>query len=84
MGYILFHSVYGEKNAPKKHKSYKPYEGCSIPIHGDAWFMPDWTRIEGRQIISDRENQYEALMNIFNMNDIYEYAMEYISNESNN
>jgi len=46
--------------------------------------MPDWTRIEGRQIISDRENQYEALMNIFNMNDIYEYAMEYISNESNN
>ena len=36
-----------------------------IPIHGDAFFMPDWTRKKGIDIIKGRKAQWEALMLIF-------------------
>ena len=74
MGYIMFHLSYGSKSAPLKHKKNKPYDETVVPLHGDAHFMPDWTRSLGKKIIKGRENQYEALMLMFGMKEIYKYS----------
>ena len=75
MGYVQFHLSYGSKSSPKKiHEN--PFIGTLIPMHGDAWFMPDWTRENGREIIREREKEYKALMLIFGLGEICEYALE--------
>ena len=83
MGYVLFHLGYGSKSSPPKTLGrgsllYKrrSFAGTLIPMHGDAWFMPDWTRKMGREIICGREKEYKALMLIFGLGEIYEYALE--------
>jgi FkbM family methyltransferase len=81
MGYVLFHLTYQGKNAPSKHKSGRPYDETIIPVHGNAWFMPDWTRSEGKKIIKAKGNKYEALMLMFSMADIHKYAIETIQGE---
>jgi len=80
MGYILFHTSYRGKSAPAKHKSDKPFNETIIPLHGDAWFMPDWTRSEGIEMIKGREKQYKALMIMFGMKDIQKYALIQMEN----
>jgi len=77
-GYIMFHASYGGKSSPARHNSSKPYEYTTMPLHGDAWFMPDWTRANGVKIINGREKQYEALMFIFGMKDLHDYAVKSI------
>jgi FkbM family methyltransferase len=78
MGYVLFHIAYGAKGAPVKQKASKPFDETIIPLHGDAWFMPDWTRGKGKKIILGREKQYKGLMMIFNMKEIHEYSLSQI------
>jgi len=78
MGYILFHIAYTGKSAPAKHNTTRPYDETIIPLHGDAWFMPDWTRNEGIRIIKGSENQYKALMQLFGMRGILEYALMHL------
>ena len=73
LGYIMFHLSYGSAQRPifslftRKHVN-------QIPIHGDAFFMPDWTRKKGIDIIKGRKAQWEALMLIFGMESIFDYA----------
>jgi len=74
IGYILFYTTYAGKSSPEKHKTNKPYDETIIPLHGDAWFMPDWTRNEGIEMIKGRENHYEALMLMFGMEEIFNYS----------
>jgi hypothetical protein len=74
MGYVQFHLSYGSKSSLKPRV--RPFAGTLIPIHGDAWFMPDWTRKNGREIIKEREKEYEALMLIFGLSEIYEDALD--------
>ena len=74
MGYVQFHLSYISRSSPKARD--KPFAGTLIPILGDAWFMPDWTRGKGRGIIRKREKEYEALMLIFGLGEIFEYALE--------
>ncbi|MBT5400684.1 FkbM family methyltransferase [bacterium] len=78
-GYVMFHTSYGGKSSPERHRSSKPYEYTVMPLHGDAWFMPDWTRSNGAEIISGREKQYKALMSIFGMKDLHKYATSYLA-----
>ena len=78
MGYILFHISYSSKGAPIKQKSSRPFDQTIIPVHGDAWFMPDWTREKGKKIILGREKIYKALMMIYNMKEIHKYALSEI------
>lgn len=67
MGYVLFHLAYTNKSVDNRHIN-------QMPIHGDAWFIPDWTRKEGIEIIRGRERKWEALMLIYGMEGIYDYA----------
>jgi FkbM family methyltransferase len=73
LGYILFHVSSVMRSAPLKHKSSRPFDRTVIPLHGDAYFMPDWTR--WRSVVGERQRKYEALMHIFGLEDVYNYAM---------
>jgi FkbM family methyltransferase len=73
LGYITFHLAYCSKTSPSISDTNKKNRHIGIPLHGDIWFMPDWTRQKGKDIIKNREPQYEALMMIFDMSNILEY-----------
>lgn len=70
-GYLLFHVSSVMRSAPKRHNSKAPFARTVIPMHGDAYFMPDWSR--WRPLVGTRERQYEALMRIFGLEDVFEY-----------
>ncbi len=74
-GYALFHMTYVSKSAPARQRGAHPFGGTLLPLHGDAWFFPDWTRPEGRALIADREPQYRALMHVFALDDVADYAL---------
>ncbi len=76
IGYVLFAQSYVSGSTSKNVKKINWAKSNTIPVHGDAWFMPDYTREEGKKIIQNRKIQYEALMHI--------YAMDDIANESLN
>lgn len=73
LGYILFHVSSVMRGAPRRHNSDRPFDRTVIPLHGDAYFMPDWTR--WHSVVGTREKQYQALMQIFGLEDVFEYAM---------
>jgi FkbM family methyltransferase len=79
MGYILFHSSYRSVKTPTS-LSFTHGHVNQIPIHGDAWFIPDWTRKEGIDIIKGREKKWEALMLIYGMESVFDYAISEIKN----
>ena len=78
MGYILFHLSYHSRNSYGKYLTNETNFKNRIPVSGDAWFMPDWTRKEGVDIIKGREHQWSALMLMFGMEDILNYARDKI------
>ncbi len=73
LGYITFHLAYCSKTSPSIFNTNKKNKHIGIPLHGDIWFMPDWTRQKGEDIIKNRESQYAALMMIFDMSHILKY-----------
>jgi FkbM family methyltransferase len=79
MGYIMFHSSFRCIQSPillpftKKHVN-------QIPVHGDAWFIPDWTRKKGIDIIKHREKKWKAIMLLYGMESIFDYAISEIKN----
>lgn len=73
LGYILFHVSSVMRSVPLRHKSSRPFDRTVIPLHGDAYFMPDWTR--WGSVVGERQRKYEALMHIFGLEDVYRYAM---------
>jgi len=73
-GYAMFHLAYASKSSPQHARGPTPYSGTLIPVHGDAWFMPDWTRETGRKIFEGREREYRALMLIFGMGEIEKFV----------
>ena len=75
MGYVLFHLVYSNRSINNRHINH-------IPVHGDAWFIPDWTRKKGIDIIKGRERKWEALMLIYGMEGIFDYATSEIKKAS--
>jgi FkbM family methyltransferase len=48
-----------------------------LPLHGDAYFMPDWTRPEGRELIRGRERVWAALMVIHGLEEVMRYVLEF-------
>lgn len=80
LGYLMFHnSFYTQKHPANASKN--NFSNSGIPTTGDAWFCPDWTRKEGMEIISERQQVYEALMTMFSLRDIYEYSVSWKNNE---
>jgi len=77
MGYIMFHMAYSSIQSPKLLPSTNKHLN-QIPIHGDAWFIPDWTRKKGVDIIKSREKKWEALMLIYGMESVFDYAISEI------
>ncbi len=77
-GYLMFHQTYYARSAPDKHLSSKRYEETVLPMHGDAWFCPDWTRENGKKMIQGRKEEFEALMNLFGMKHLYQYSKKYL------
>ena len=75
-GYILFNLEYAKRFFSKKIKRSSFSRETGIPIHGDAWFMPDWTRPEGREIIENRRPEYEALMAMHGLDHVYTSAIQ--------
>ncbi|MDG1847014.1 MAG: FkbM family methyltransferase [Candidatus Marinimicrobia bacterium] len=77
LGYIMFHSSYKSTHSPilppltKKHVN-------QIPTHGDAWFIPDWTRKKGIDIIKHREMKWKAIMLLYGMESVFDYAISEI------
>lgn len=78
IGYVLFAQSYVSGSTSKNKKKLKWTKSNTIPVHGDAWFMPDYTREEGKKIIYNRKKQYEALMLIYAMRDIANEALNEI------
>lgn len=74
-GYVMFHIAYSSRGAPARQLSALPYAQTPLPMHGDAWFCPDWTRPEGRALLASRTPQYRALMHVFALDDVADYAL---------
>ena len=51
-------------------------------MHGNAWFMPDWTRSEGKKIINGRDDKWFAIMLIFGMENVFNYASDRMRSEA--
>lgn len=47
-----------------------------LPLHGDARFMPDWSRPQGLEIIRRAPRQWAALMAIFGHEEIVRYVLD--------
>lgn len=75
-GYALFHMTHVNKSAPAGQRGSQPFQGTLLPLHGDAWFFPDWTRPEGQNLIRGREKKYRAIMRIFAADEIAAYAAQ--------
>jgi hypothetical protein len=78
LGYMLFHLSYRSKSVPEVARGRSPFRSTLLPVHGDAWFMPDWTQKLGQDIIIGREKEYRALMTIFCMSEIGIESLGYI------
>lgn len=78
LGYIQFHISSVMRSAPSRHNSNRPFDETVIPLHGDAYFMPDWTRWQ--HIVGKRERKYNALMQIFSLGDVYSYSKNFKMN----
>ena len=78
IGYVLFAQTYVSGSTTKNVKEVNWSKSNTIPVHGDAWFMPDYTREKGKKIIQNRKSQYEALMRIYAMADIADEALNEI------
>jgi hypothetical protein len=74
-GYVLFHLAYSSRGAPARQRGPAPYAQTVLPMHGDAWFAPDWTRPAGQALIAGRVSQYRALMHVFALDDVAHYAL---------
>jgi hypothetical protein len=77
-GYILFDLTLRAVR-PRPAKRYLPKgrrASLGLPLHGDAYFMPDWTRPEGRQLICGRERVWAALMVMHGLEEVVRYVME--------
>jgi len=63
-GYIIFRNAIQNRNAPNSNKFSKSNlpPSVGLPIHGDVFFMPDWTRKIGRKIIKKNELHWAAIM----------------------
>ena len=74
LGCMDFH-MYDRKFTMKYKTAKAGISSVESSVSGNAWFMPDWTRPEGRQIITGKERQYEALMLMFGMHEIGKKAL---------
>lgn len=72
LGYICFHISSVMRSAPQRHNSDRPFDKTVVPLHGDAYFMPDWSR--WHSVVGDRVRKYQALMQIFGLEDVFEYS----------
>lgn len=77
-GYLLFDlSLRTVRPRPPGHylaKGQRPSLG--LPLHGDAYFMPDWTRPAGRELIRGRERVWAALMTIHGLEEVVRYVLD--------
>ena len=63
-GYIMFRNNILNRNVPfsKNFAKMNIPPSLGLPLHGDVYFMPDWTRKIGRKIIKDNELEWIAIM----------------------
>lgn len=63
-GYMIYRDNLYNRPAPfsKKFAKSKIIPSIGLPIHGDVYFMPDWTRDIGRQIIKKNELKWATIM----------------------
>ncbi len=75
-GYILFDlSLRSVRPRPQyRKKGERPSLG--LPLHGDAYFMPDWTRPEGRALFAGRERIWASLMLMHGLRDVLRYIFD--------
>lgn len=73
LGYILFHESIIRRTAPAKYNSRKPFDKACIPMHGDVYFMPSWEHYA--KIVGNRHNQFKALMHLFALDHVYDFAL---------
>lgn len=63
-GYIIFRNNILNRGVPfsKKFAECKLPPSLGLPMHGDVFFMPDWTRKIGRKIIKQNELIWASIM----------------------
>ena len=75
-GYVLFHQTLIHRCSPGTHNSSKPFKETALPLHGDAYFMPDWNTQNGLSIINSDEKSYRIMMQIFNMSETADFILK--------
>ena len=63
-GYIMFRNNILNRNVPfsKNFSNLNIPPSIGLPLHGDVYFMPDWTRKVGKKIIKRNELHWAAIM----------------------
>lgn len=75
-GYILCDlSLRRVRPADRKRLGYRGRAALGIPLHGDACFVADWMRPEGRALIAGRERQWAALMVMTGQEEILRHVL---------
>jgi|GEM_PF-3459773 len=72
-GYVIFDLLLGPYRAP--HRSMTPAMR-RMPLHGDAYFMPDWTGTAGLELIRARPRVWAATLLIYGLYDLLVYLLE--------
>jgi len=73
-GYIMFDLIY-HSPAPPRRLVGKRGSFTRIPMHGDAFFMPDWTDEMGRKMIYHRDREFAALLLMFGLEENLKYIL---------
>ena len=74
-GYLLFDLTLRGVRPRTSPLSAGTRPSLGIPLHRDAYFMPDWTRSEGLALIAGRERVWAALMLMHGLRDILGYVL---------
>lgn len=71
-GYVIFDLVLGPYRAPPAGNFPSMRR---MPLHGDAYFMPDWTHPAGREMIASRPHAWIMALLIYGLEDLIVYLL---------
>lgn len=71
-GYIIWDLRFQTQPPPGKRHGLRQ---DGLPLHGDVGFMPNWRTEKGLAIISRSPRQWAALMLIYGLEDVLQYAL---------
>jgi len=79
LGYVMFRLDMIRTPTPRTATFVRGHSSVGFPIHGDAFFMPDWTRPLGAELIARRDREWAALALVFGQEQLLHHVVQVAS-----